>query len=79
MARFGEKPRQLCAPGLTWQPHALGGGSGGSRPMSTMTPGKIPVRYSITQKRAARGFKKEKLPRFRKIPSREVALFALLL
>ncbi|MGH8257525.1 MAG: hypothetical protein ACRET0_15085, partial [Steroidobacteraceae bacterium] len=47
--------------------------------MSYMTPGKIPVGYSITQKRAARGFKKEKLPRFGRIPSRKIALYPLLL
>jgi carboxyl-terminal processing protease len=56
-----------------------GGGAGGLRLMSYMTPGKIPVGYSITQKRAAKGFKKEKLPRFGKIPSRKVGLFPLLL
>lgn len=47
--------------------------------MSYMTPGKIPVGYSITQKRAAKGFKKEKLPRFGRIPSRKIALCPLLL
>ncbi len=56
-----------------------GGGAGGLRLMSYMTPGKIPVGYSITQKRAAKGFKKEKLPRFGKIPSRKIGLFPLLL
>lgn len=56
-----------------------GGGAGGLRLMSYMTPGKIPVGYSITQKRAAKGFKKEKLPRFGKIPSRKIALYPLLL
>ena len=44
-----------------------------------MTPGKIPVGYSITQKRAAKGFKKEKAPRFGRIPPRKVALYPLLL
>ncbi len=47
--------------------------------MSYMTPGKLPVGCSITQKRAAKGFKKEKLPRFGKIPSRKTGLFPLLL
>jgi carboxyl-terminal processing protease len=56
-----------------------GGGAGGLRLMSYMTPGKIPVGYSITQSRAAKGFKKEKLPRFGKIPSRKIGLFPLLL
>ena len=55
------------------------GGAGGLRLMSYMTPGKIPVGYSITQKRAAKGFKKEKLPRFGKIPSRKIGLSPLLL
>ncbi|HEV2498307.1 MAG TPA: S41 family peptidase [Terriglobia bacterium] len=56
-----------------------GGGAGGLRLMSYLTPGKIPVGYSITQNRAAKGFKKEKLPRFGKIPSRKIALYPLLL
>ncbi|MGH9439690.1 MAG: S41 family peptidase, partial [Terriglobia bacterium] len=56
-----------------------GGGAGGLRLMSYMTPEKIPVGYSLTQKRAAKGFKKEKLPRFGKIPSRKIALYPLLL
>lgn len=56
-----------------------GGGAGGLRLMSYMTPGRIPVGYSVTQKRAAKGFKKEKLPRFGKIPSRKIGLFPLLL
>jgi carboxyl-terminal processing protease len=56
-----------------------GGGAGGLRLMSYMTPGKVPVGYSITQKRAAKGFKKEKLPRFGKIPSRKIGLLPLLL
>lgn len=55
-----------------------GGGAGGLRLMSYMTPEKIPVGYSITQKRAAKGFKKEKLPRFGKIPSKKIELFPLL-
>jgi carboxyl-terminal processing protease len=56
-----------------------GGGAGGLRLMSYMTPGKIPVGYSITQKRAAKGFQKEKLPRFDRIPSRKLGLIPLLL
>lgn len=56
-----------------------GGGAGGLRMMSYMTPDKIPVGYSVTQKRAAKGFKKEKLPRFGKIPPRKIALYPLLL
>jgi len=56
-----------------------GGGAGGLRLMSYMTPDKIPVGYSITQKRAAKGFQKEKLPRFDRIPSRKLGLIPLLL
>jgi carboxyl-terminal processing protease len=56
-----------------------GGGAGGLRLMSYMTPGRIPVGYSLTQKRAAKGFNKEKLPRFGRIPSRKIELFGLLL
>ncbi len=44
-----------------------------------MTPGKTPVGYSITQKRASKGLKEEKLPRFGKIPSRKIEIFPLLL
>ncbi|MGH9396131.1 MAG: S41 family peptidase, partial [Terriglobia bacterium] len=47
--------------------------------MSYMTTEKIPVGYSLTQKRAAKGFKKEQLPRFGRIPSRKIGLFPLLL
>jgi carboxyl-terminal processing protease len=46
--------------------------------MSYMTPDKIPVGYSLTQKRAAKGFKKEKLPKFGRIPSRKIELYPLL-
>jgi carboxyl-terminal processing protease len=56
-----------------------GGGAGGLRLMSYLTPGKLPVGYSLTQKRAAKGFKREKLPRFDRIPSRKIELYPLLL
>jgi carboxyl-terminal processing protease len=55
-----------------------GGGAGGLRLMSYMTPDKIPVGYSLTQKRAAKGFQKEKLPKFGRIPSRKIELYPLL-
>ncbi len=39
----------------------------------------LPVGYSLTQRRAAKGFRREDLPRFEKIPSRKIALIPLLL
>ena len=51
-----------------------GGGIGGLRLMSYLTPGKLPVGYSLTKRRADRGYDKEKLPRFERIPSRKSAL-----
>jgi C-terminal processing protease CtpA/Prc len=45
-----------------------GGGIGGLRLMSYLTPGKTPVGYSLTKRRAANGYQKEQLPRFGKIP-----------
>lgn len=54
-----------------------GGGAGGLRLMSYLTPDKIPVGYSLSKKRAEKGYDKEKLPRFGKIPSRKIELFGL--
>jgi C-terminal processing protease CtpA/Prc len=51
-----------------------GGGIGGLRLMSYLTPHKVPVGYSLTKHRAERGYDKEKLPRFGRIPSRKTAL-----
>lgn len=56
-----------------------GGGAGGLRLMSYLTSDKIPVGYSLTQKRAAKGYEREKLPRFGRIPSKKIELFPLLL
>jgi len=56
-----------------------GGGAGGLRLMSYLTPDKLPVGYSLTQQRVAKGFRREDLPRFGKIPSRKIALIPLLL
>jgi len=56
-----------------------GGGAGGLRLMSYLTPDKLPVGYSLTQQRIAKGFRREDLPRFGKIPSRKIALIPLLL
>jgi C-terminal processing protease CtpA/Prc len=51
-----------------------GGGIGGLRLMSYLTPNKLPVGYSLTKSRAEKGYDKEKLPRFGRIPSRKSAL-----
>ncbi len=56
-----------------------GGGIGGLRFMSYLTPGKLPVGYSLTKRRADKGYDKEKLPRFERIPSRKSALPLLVL
>jgi C-terminal processing protease CtpA/Prc len=55
-----------------------GGGAGGLRLMSYLTPAKLPVGYSLTRQRAAKGYRREDLPRFGKIPSRKAALIPLL-
>ncbi|MDA2926958.1 S41 family peptidase [Acidobacteria bacterium AH-259-G07] len=46
-----------------------GGGIGGLRLMSYLTPHKVPVGYSLSRRRASSGYKKEKLPQFGRIPS----------
>ena len=56
-----------------------GGGIGGLRLMSYLTPERIPVGYSLTKGRAAKGYEKEKLPRFGRIPSSRAALIWLAL
>ena len=56
-----------------------GGGIGGLRLMSYLTPDKIPVGYSLTKGRAEKGYQREKLPQFGKIPSSKVALIWLAL
>jgi len=55
-----------------------GGGAGGLRLMGYFTPGKLPVGYSLSRTRVAKGYKREELPRFDKIPSRKIALIPLL-
>lgn len=52
----------------------LGGGLGMLRLMSYLTPDEIPVGYSLTRKCAVRGFNKELLPRFGRIPSSKLAI-----
>ncbi|HVB57746.1 MAG TPA: S41 family peptidase [Candidatus Acidoferrales bacterium] len=54
-----------------------GGGAGGLRLMGYFTPHKLPVGYSLSRKRAEKGYQKEKLPRFGRIPSRKIELWPL--
>ena len=56
-----------------------GGGIGGLRLMSYLTPGKMEVGYSLTRKRKEQGYEREKLPRFGRIPSRKSTLLWLAL
>lgn len=56
-----------------------GGGSANLRLMSYFTPDRLPVGYSLTRQRAARGYRREELPQFRRIPSSKVALIWLAL
>jgi carboxyl-terminal processing protease len=56
-----------------------GGGVGGLRLMSYLTPDKKPIGYSLDRPTAERGYDREKLPRFNRIPKSklEVPLLAL--
>jgi C-terminal processing protease CtpA/Prc len=56
-----------------------GGGIGGLRLMSYLTPGKKEVGYSLTRSRKEKGYEREKLPRFGHIPSRKATLLWLAL
>jgi carboxyl-terminal processing protease len=56
-----------------------GGGIGSLRLMSYLTPGKMEVGYSLTRSRKEKGYKREKLPRFRRIPSHKPTLLWLAL
>jgi C-terminal processing protease CtpA/Prc len=56
-----------------------GGGIGGLRLMSYLTPGKQEVGYSLTRKRKEKGYSREDLPRFGRIPSRKSTLIWLAL
>src|SRR5947208_3488217 len=47
----------------------LGGGLGVLRLISYLTPDKLPIGYSITRRRAERGYTREKLRRFDRLPS----------
>jgi C-terminal processing protease CtpA/Prc len=56
-----------------------GGGIGGLRLMSYLTPGKMPIGYSLDRKMAEKGYNREKLPRLGHIPRTklEIPLLAL--
>jgi len=56
-----------------------GGGIGGLRLMSYLTPKKIEVGYSLTRARREGGYEKERLPRFRRIPAHKSSLIWLAL
>jgi carboxyl-terminal processing protease len=56
-----------------------GGGIGGLRLMSYLTPGKTEIGYSLTRARKERGYSREKLPRFGRIPSHKATLLWLAL
>lgn len=56
-----------------------GGGIGGLRLMSYLTPGKKEVGYSLTRARKEKGYAREKLPRFGRIPSHKPTLLWLAL
>ena len=45
--------------------------------MSYLTPGKLEVGYSLTRKRRERGYRREELTRFGRVPSRKATLFWL--
>jgi C-terminal processing protease CtpA/Prc len=48
-----------------------GGGIGGLRLMSYLTPDKLPVGYSLTRQRAENGYRREDLPRLEGIPDQK--------
>jgi carboxyl-terminal processing protease len=56
-----------------------GGGIGGLRLMSYLTSGKVEVGYSLTRARKEKGYAREKLPRFGRIPSHKATLLWLAL
>jgi len=56
-----------------------GGGIGGLRLMSYLTPSRVPVGYSLTRRRAEKGYRKEELTRFGKIPAHKSTLVWLAL
>src|SRR5262252_2538315 len=56
-----------------------GGGIGGLRLMSYLTSGKKEVGYSLTRARKEKGYSREQLPRFGRIPSSKATLLWLAL
>src|SRR2546427_2860998 len=56
-----------------------GGGIGGLRLMSYLTPGRKEVGYSLTRARREKGYAREELPRFSRIPSHKSTLLWLAL
>lgn len=56
-----------------------GGGIGGLRLMSYLTTGKMQVGYSLTRSRKEKGYKREELPTFGRIPSHKPTLLWLVL
>ena len=56
-----------------------GGGSANLRLMSYLTPDRVPVGYSLTRPRAERGYRREELPQFRRIPRHKLSLLWLAL
>jgi carboxyl-terminal processing protease len=56
-----------------------GGGSANLRLMSYLTPGKQPVGYSLTRPRVERGYRREELAQFRRIPNNKLVLLGLAL
>src|SRR3989475_9735739 len=56
-----------------------GGGIGGLRLMSYLTPGRKEVGYSLTRARREKGYAREELPRFSRIPSHKTTLLSLAL
>lgn len=54
-----------------------GGGIGGLRLMSYLTSGKLEVGYTLTRKRRERGYRREELTRFGRIPSHKATLIWL--
>ncbi|MGH2508564.1 MAG: S41 family peptidase, partial [Ktedonobacteraceae bacterium] len=47
----------------------LGGGLGVLRMMSYLTPGKIPIGYTVSRRKAEAGYRKEDLPRLDRLPT----------
>ncbi len=55
----------------------LGGGLGVLRLMSYLTPGKIPIGYTVSRRKAEAGYKKEDLPKLDRLPTDKPNLVAV--